>query len=332
MTATIPITKVPGGPGRFRLSTMEVLGFIDAPGVATASAPIVAAPMSHPAPRLAPPKHIQTTALDPFADWLPQEVGPRFARGRVRWGLLISIILLLAVVGAAAGWLYQRPQIEAAQARAVVQAAAATLEPEMVGLTELNQTLAGPSTDAAAINQAMLDLERAVRALFEAGANLDHPDAVVKSTVLEIAGEVSEAQRLFSDAQAYRAALIPVLAPPDLETDPDLVTLEDAAASFSEWQARFESVRTALPSGILPEVNAGLDGLAAEIGQVQRLYLDALGDRDLEGAMLAVGRIEEGLGGVEDILFASLAATSDQVDSLIRKATEGIEALPSLLG
>jgi hypothetical protein len=91
-------------------------------------------------------------------------------------------------------------------------------------------------------------------------------------------------------------------------------------------------VRTALPSGILPEVTAGLDGLAAEIGRGQRLYLDALGDDDLEGAMLAVGRIEEGLGGVEDILFAALAATSDQVDSLIRNATEGLGALPSLLG
>jgi hypothetical protein len=213
-----------------------------------------------------------------------------------------------------------------------VQAAAATLEPEMVGLKQLNQTLAAPSTDAGAINQAMLDLESAIRALFEAGATLDHLDAVVKSTVLEIAGEVSEAQRLFSDAHAYRAALIPVLAPPDLETDPELVALEDAAASFSEWQARFESVRTALPSGILPEVTAGLDGLAAEIGRGQRLYLDALGDDDLEGAMLAVGRIEEGLGGVEDILFAALAATSDQVDSLIRNATEGLGALPSLLG
>jgi hypothetical protein len=308
---------------------MEVLGFIESPVTATTAPRVIS---MAPPPTSVVADGAGPGPFDPFADWRPQEVPRRLGRTRVRWGLLVPGTLLLGVLIATAVWIYQRPQLEARQARTRLETAALTLQPGLTAFHELNQTLTEPIIDASQVNEVMLSLDDGVRRFFEAGADLNATEGSARARVLEISGDLSDAERLFTESYAYRSALIPILVSPLLETDPDLITLEEAADSFATWQTGFESTRTSLPEGVLQAVSLELGGLSADLDEIRAEYLDALGGADGAGADAAIERLGDELGRIEGLLSDGLEETQGQIALIIGDTLETLGNLPSLFG
>ena len=310
---------------------MEVLGFIETPGTTTSSTITwvdTATNYSQEEPALDGP----IVPSDPFDGWRPQELGSRFFKGRIRWGVvtLVAGILALAVGGGL--WMYQRPQVDARNSRQEVLAGISELTPELARLQALSQTLTGASIDAVEVNSVMLALDAAVRRLFGAGTDLSVSEGQAKTRLFDATGDTADILRLFGDAYAYRSGVIPILAAPTLETDPGLVSLEQAAAAFSQWQAHFEEMRAALPEAALPQVTEALDVLSARLPALQREYLDALGVEDVEGSANAVNRLEEELVSIEETLFDGLALIQMRIDDLVREAEAALDGVVSLFG
>ena len=110
------------------------------------------------------------------------------------------------------------------------------------------------------------------------------------------------------------------------------MSLEDAAATFAEWQARYESIRETLPETTFREVAESMAALSANLVGHQRLYLDALADGDGATAAGAVERVAEDLSQIEDLLMAELTATREQVDDALAAAETEFAEILALLG
>jgi hypothetical protein len=333
MAATTPPTQTVARQPRFRLSTMEVLGFIETPGTAvtstvtwvdTASHPIIEAP--------APPQPPPAAEVDLFAGWKPQELATRFTKGRVRWGMVVFVTGLLAMTTLATLWVYQRPQIEAENARQTVRSGVSEVTPALTRLAALNQTLTSATIDAGEVNSVMLALDAGMRRLFAAAPDLADSDGAIRTRLLDATGDIADALRLFGDSYAYRSGVIPVLVAPALETDPGLVSLEDAASDFSEWQARFEAVRTALPEGQLDDVKEALGALSPRLPDLQGEYLDALRLQDAPGAEAVVSRLADALGTVGAVMLSTLEEIKETLNGLVAAAGAGLAEVASLLG
>ncbi len=330
---TTPAETAPRRP-RFRLSTMEVLGFIETPGTAISSAvtwtettvdQVEAAPPAMPGPAL-------PTATDPFDGWMPQELGSRFLKGRVRWGMVIFLVGILALVATGMLWLYQRPEIDARGSRQEVLAGIDELTPGLDRLLALNTTLTEPVIDAVEVNSVMLAVDAAVRRLFDVGAGLPASDGLAKTSLFDATGDTADAIRLFGDAYAYRSGVVPILASPTLESDPGLISLEQAAAAFSDWQGHFEATRGALPGGTLADVTEALGSLSDLLPQLQREYLDALRIEDVAASTGVVNRLVEELASIEMMVFQGLTEIQRQISVLVSDAKEGLDSLASLFG
>lgn len=318
---------------RFRLSGLEMFGFIDTPGSTSTPGEVMLlvaeAPQVAPAPILAPAPQLSD---DPFADWTPDDMSQRLPKGRVRWGLLTSMLIVFTGVAVAALWVYQLPQEQIRQARATMESSIAAVSSDLTTFRELNTALDAQTLDTSLVNRTLLSLEDSNRQVFAAAGALPQTDSAARARVIEASGTLSEAQRTFTEAYTYRLTVVPVLAAPGLETDPTLTTLEDAAAAFSEWQARFEEVRVALPEGTFSDVTLRMHGLGAAISQIQRLYLDGLRTGDQAAAAAAMATLNRSLNEVGSILFEQLAASKARVALLIDEAMKDIEAVPSMLG
>src|SRR5690606_27635152 len=116
-------------------------------------------------------------------------------------------------------------------------------------------------------------------------------------------GTIADAQRAFTEAYTYRATVIPVLAAPALVTDPSLITLEDAAAAFSEWEVRFAAVISALPDGGFVDVTTRLRSVSQAVPGIQNAYLDALRTEDSAAAAAALSNLERSLNDIGTLLF-----------------------------
>ncbi len=320
---------------RFRLTGMEMLGFMDTPG--TASAPpsrIVEVPVAVttvPSPDLEVAVE-KLDKADPFIDWKPEEFGPRLTKGGVRWGLLISMLVILAGVSAIALWVYEQPRAEAREARATMVETAADLGPNLEALLGLTANLGAASLDNAAVNSGLLNLESSNRSFFAAAGRLPEPDVVARGLATSISTQISEAQKLFTEAFTYRNAVIPVLAAPTVETDPALTDLDQAARIFAEWEARLDSVRTSLPENVLPEITTRLNVISVSLPSIQQSYLDAIGTGDGEAATAAMQALERSLADTTNSLFRALQEVSDNVVRILEGALTDLESLPSLLG
>jgi hypothetical protein len=316
-------TKTPRKP---RFSSMEVLGFIETPATTydsrmtwvetTSEIPVVAV----------------EDPTDPLSSWRPEEFGARLLGRGIRWGMVLAVTALLLATAVAAMWVYRRPAVEAARAREAVAASASALLPDLGRLVNINSTLDAAEINASEVNSVILAVDGGVRGLFEAAGGLTPEDAGMRTRLIAASGDISDAVRRFSDAYSFRSAVIPALAAPTLLTDPDMVSLEEAASAFSEWQAHYESLRNALPENLFREVADAMSALSANLTGYQRLYLDALADGDGDTASAAIARIETDLDEIERLLFANLSTTSVEIAEGLTDAEDVLRDTLSLLG
>lgn len=310
MTVT---SKSPRHRRRLRLASMEVLGFIDSPGSATRA----------PGPRsLRPAAPVEAGARrrDPLADWAPSDFASGQLGRKVRWSVPLAALLAVLLMAGAAYWMYQRPEHIARSALQEVSSAAATLQPELAVLAE-----SSPGEDS--LTPLLLGIDNLARQLYAASAGLPAAEATTRSLAAEAAGDALAASRMTSDAHAYRAAVLPVLGAPALEVDPDLVSLDEAARQFGEWQARFESVVSALPEATMPEVTHELRAVAHEVPGMLSSYLDALRSEDRFAAEAVIRRLSNSLAQAEQVLAGSLAQVDEAVADRLAAAQERIESL-----
>lgn len=318
MTAT---SKPPKPRRRLRLSSMEVLGFIDTPGKA----------MRPPIHRLHPPdKPAASTderSLDTLADWKPEEFGSRVLHRNLRWGLLLTVVSVVVILAGVALWLHQRPAQLAQQAVADVSAAALALQPELEALAESNQALADPTQEVDSPTAILLTIDTLARDLFAISASLPPSEATRRAHAADAASEALAASRLIADAHAYQAAVLPILTLPALETDPSLISLDEAAERFGDWHARFDSVRSALPSDVMQEVTTELGTISARLQNILSRYLDALRQDQQPAAAAVVQDLSDDLSHVEKLLANSISEVQDRAATRIASSLERIELL-----
>lgn len=305
---------------------MEVLGFIETPATTYDSRLTwVETTAEVPAVKIEDP-------ADPLSGWRPEEFGSRLLGRGIRWGMVAAVTVLLLATAVAAMWVYRRPAVEAARAREAVAASASALLPDLGRLVTVNSTLDAAEMNASEVNSVILAVDGGVRSLFDAAGGLTPDDAGMRTRLIVASGDISDAVRRFSDAYAFRSAVIPALAAPTLLTDPDMVSLEDAASAFAEWQARYEALRNALPENVFREVADAMSVLSANLTGYQRLYLDALVAGDGDTASAAIARIEADLDDVEALLFTNLTTTAEEVAESLGRAEGVLRETMSLLG
>lgn len=319
MTATI---RDPGAEARRRrvqLASMEALGFIDRPGLATTWVSTMPVRGRHEAP-------VATPRPDPFDDWQPSDVGGALSGRNVRWSLLIGVLLIATGLALVGYWVYRRPLDMAAQASDRVSANAAQLQSRLTDLQSLNGGLIGQAQPDDTTAK-LLATEGAARELFDASAELPPSEAPTRATVTDAAGDSLEATRLLGDAYAYREALIPALALPELEDDSSLIGLDEAAREFGTWRSKFDSVRSVLPAGTMAAMTAELELVSGELDAIQSQYLDALRNDDRQEAVSAINTLSDRLAEAEALLFAELGAVQTRVAERLDSAAASLQSL-----
>lgn len=304
---------------------MEVLGFAETPATAYDSR-LIWVETAETVPVAPAPE-----PEDPLFSWLPSDLSAAFTGRKIRWGMVGTVGLLLLVVAFTAIWVYQRPAVEQARARESVVSAVSGIQPGLAQLRAANATLDAPTLDGAGASSASLAVDAGVRSVFDAAAMLTDADSDVRTRMISVSGTVAEASSRFSDAVAIRSAVIPALAPPELLTDPTAVSLEDAAAAFADWQARYESLRESLPETTFTEVAEAMTALSANLSGHQRLYLDALSEGDSQTAAGVIDRIGSELSAIESALMAALTVTRVEVDEAISGAEVAFAEIAELL-
>ncbi len=302
-----------------RFSSMEALGFIETPMMTntwSTSPP--------PRPITPPPPPVED---DPFAGWEPAGGSSELIEQRFRWGMASFLVLIIGGLTIAGLWLWQRPETMAAASSSEVTTSAETLESELVGLRDTNNNLLDPELDSSAASTQSLSVDGAARDLFNAAGELSDAAATRRSIAVDVATTALDASRLIRDAVAYRSAVVQILVAPDLETDPDLIGLDDAVRDFGTWQQQFNEVRSALPTGTMSEVSSELELVAGNLVSIQGRYVDALRDDDRLAAEVALGDLAEQLSQVEESLIKSLEEVQARAEDLIGDSLAGIGEL-----
>lgn len=331
MTATSPIKR----RRRFRLASMESLGFFDSPydssvkQVVTSTTRLVTT-----MPAETTGNHVtdlwESTELHApsLADWVPQRAAKHLKlRRNFRWSMLLGLFLLLAGVSGIAYWIYQRPAEVAADATAAVVADAGALNEALSGVSAVAEGLNGtiPAGYVDTLNRS----DEAARALFARSADLPETEIATRSAAADAAGLAAEASRSLGDAAAFRTALEPVLIVPAFETDPDLIDLTTATAEFGTWWAQMDRVGAALPQGVSAETITSFDSIRNEFETVQGAYIDALRLGDGATAAEILTHLQAELDGVR----AELTAAMDSIASTATDQLTKAEAvLADLLG
>ena len=248
-------------------------------------------------------------------------------RKDIRWGLVTTMVVVIGGLAAAGIWLWQRPAAMAEAAVSDVTTAAAVLEPELVALADLNTTLTDTEIDNSAIAAQTLSVEGQARSLFDAAGALPVGASSTRAEATDAATSALDAARLVSDAAAYRSAVISILISPDLETDPELIGLDDAVRGFGEWQQNFNEVRSALPSETMRAVADQLEVIAADLESIQSAYIDGLREDDRLAAEAALEDLAARLETAEELLSESLEQVQEQVSALIEDSLTGVDRL-----
>ncbi len=310
MTATV---KPPEGASRrhtLRFSSLESLGFSDAAHTWSDAPATLDSPSRG--------RHEAT-----LADLEPVEFGRDLDRSNVRWGLATLVALVLGGLGVFGYWLYQRPVVMEQAAVSDVVTAAENLEAAIPSLLAANTELSdvgtlpdGPTLAAA---------ESEARALFELSGTVN--DFETRVAASDAAGAALDALRLIRETGSYQAAVAPTLAAPPLETDPEVIALDQAARSFGEWQLSFTSMRSALPEDVLPRVTQELAVITSDLNRVLSGYVDALREDDQEAAALMLSNLDTRLAEVGETMEASIVDIQSRVELQIAEATAALQRL-----
>lgn len=315
MTATIkpPDREVKSRDRPIRFISMESLGFSNPSSVWTDT------PQTEVSDTLPP------TEADPLADWRPEEFGGQLSGGNFRWGLFAVFAVFLAAAGAVGFWAYQRPIAQAEASVVAVTESAEELSASLIGLEQFNAAL--PEADGGDDTTLLFEADAAARALFQASGQLPSGESATRSLAAAASSATLDGVRLASDSHSYRLAVTPLLATPDLEIDPNLIELDEAARAFGEWQLRFDEVRTALPDGVLPDVTEQLDVLSGDLTMTLRDYVDALREDDASAAEGIVVELSTRLDAIGDALAAAMEDTQNRVDERITEARTALSTL-----
>jgi hypothetical protein len=221
---------------------------------------------------------------------------------------MVIVVTLLIGVGY---WLYQRPSTALVEAEAALGPSALALGDSLSGLEIFTEglTVDGAANDATALTA----VDEAARRLFTVSGDLSEDERGTRTSAVTASGAALDAVRLAGDAQAYRSAVSPLLVVPELETDPALIELDEAARSFGEWQLVYDEVRGALPEGVLPEVTAALGVLSTDLAGILSQYMDALAADDMGATEAALADLGDRLVEIETTLSAGLADTQERV-------------------
>jgi hypothetical protein len=263
---------------------------------------------------------------DPIAGWQPGEFGGRLAGGNVRWGLIAFIAIVVLLTLGVAYWLYQIPSAALEEAEAALGTSAAVLDDSLSGLEAFNEGLAGLD-GVANDSSGLAAVDDAARDLFSVSADLADTERTSRASAVAASGAALDAVRLAGDAHAYRAAVTPILVVPELETDPALIELDEAARSFGEWQLRFDEVRKALPDGVLADVTGKLDVLSADLSEILGRYMDALAADDMPASGAVIAGLGDRLDEVGSSLAAALVETQERVQSRIDETRAALSAI-----
>lgn len=316
MTATIkPPDKRSDERRALRLSSMEILGFSDAESTWSDSVPTEETSSVSRRGR-----HEATVA-----DLIPEELGGRLTGGNIRWGLVAMTVLLVAGLAGLGYWIYQRPQAQEQTSLATLTSQASALQSAIPALDQRSDELltADPSAGSGALD----DVERAARSLFATSSDLGSSQVEVRTAASQASGSALDGVRLTTGAGSYRAAVVPMLAAPELETDPELIELDEAARQFGDWQLSFDNVRTALPDAVLPDVNQQLDILSGDLPSILGRYVDALREDDTTAADEVMADLGERLGAIRDELDESLAEVQTRVDARIEETRLALDRI-----
>lgn len=320
MTATIkrPGRRTADQRRRIRFSSLESLGFIDVasswsdPPITTSETPGA--------------RHLATQSrTEEVADWLPHEFGRRLEGSNVRWGMITAIILLLGGLAGVGYWLYQGPVASEQAAEADLITQAATLEAAIPLLAELNQSLLSPEPASAATDLA--SVETVARNLFDTSALVAEPE--LRSAASKAASSALDGVRLIRETHAYGSAVLPILKMPSLETDRDLIALDEAARSFGDWQLAMDNIRTALPDGVLPDVTQQLDILSGDLTSFLGRYVDALRQDEVAAVNSVLGSLSMRLDTIADALTDSVGDIQARVQIRIDEAATALGQIVS---
>lgn len=309
---------------RVRFSFMESLGFIESPTTVSRTwAPPYPVP-SQGTP-LAPVKrgaHERTVAdLDPI------DTTSELLSRNVRWGVVATSTVVLLGLGVLAGWLWQRPSSLAEAAVSELTTSAADLAPKLESLQEATATLGASQIDTSAINLATLSVDAAARELFNASAALPASQSGPRTQAADIASRALDASRILSDATAYRAAAVQILAAPAFETNPELIALDEAVRQIGSWRLNFDQIRSALPEGTMSSISNQLHVISGNLESIQNRYIDGLREDDQRAAESALLELAVQLEVAETLLTRSLGETQESVAGLIEESLTGIDRL-----
>jgi hypothetical protein len=303
---------------------MESLGFSNPSSTwsdtpeATNTSPYVELKGRHVAPPAEP---------DTLADWQPEEFGGRLTGSNVRWSLTSLVLVVVAGLGALGFWLYQRPATQAAASATVAMAHAENLSDVLPDLEAFNASLLNPTE--AADPATLFAVDAAARSLFEASGDLPTSDAKTRTAAATASSAALDGTRLAGDAHAYQLAVLPILVAPELETDPNLIELDEAARRFGEWQLLFNDVRNALPEGVMAPTTEQLDIISGEFASILSSYVDALRADDqgaTEGVLAGLG---SRLGEIAEQMASSVTDVQGRVSARVEEARAALEQLPS---
>ena len=301
-----------------RFSSLESLGFSDAASVWSDS------PIHEPeAPKgrhLAPPRDPET-----MADWRPEDYTKELNGSDVRWSVVVIATVVVFGLAGLGYWLYQRPAAQEESSIVAVRAQAETLQSAIPALERFNGDML--VAEATTGTSALFEVETIARTLFSASASLAQRETDLRSASTEAADAAIDGIRLAGDAYSYRSAVIPLLAAPDLETDPSLIPLDEAARSFGVWQLGFDEVRTALPDAVLPEVTSRLDILSGDLTSIMSRYMDALRDDNASAVRDVLSDLEYRLAEVGAALDTSLEDVQRRVAVRIDETRIALDSL-----
>lgn len=316
MTATIkPPEKDRSERRGLKFSSMEILGFVASESTWSDAAPARSAPEA-----VKRGRHEATVA-----DLRPEDPGDRLTGSNVRWGLVAMILILIGGATAAGLWLYQRPAAQEASSLATLTAQASELESALPTLGQFNTDFIAADIPAEASGLAAL--ESTARSLFAASADLGSGQTEMRTAASQASGSTLDAIRLATEARSYRAAVLPMLTPPELETDPELIELDEAARQFGDWQLGFDNVRTALPESILSDVTQQLDILSGDLSTLLGRYVDALREDDPAAVERVMTDISERLAAVDELLESELGAIQARVETRIDEARQALDRI-----